>query len=429
MKEGTAKKKNSDGENKGPVRRFLRCLGPGLVTGAADDDPSGIATYSMAGAKFGHSMLWTALLTWPLMACTQFMCARIGMVTGVGISEVFRKKFPRWLLGLMCLGLLAANAINIGADLSGMADAAQMLFGLDSKVSSTLFGVGIAAATVLFKYRRIADTLKWLALVLFTYIVTAFLVSPDWAEVGRALVPKWPAHSEQWSMLVAILGTTISPYLFVWQASQEVEEMKANGQTTRKERENATALELRDRKVDVGFGTLVSNLVMFFIILVTSLTLNRHGLTEIESTKQAAEALKPLAGNAAYLLFSVGVIGTGLLAIPTLAGSAAYAFAETFRWKQGLDLKPTQARAFYAIIVASTLLGVSLNFLGVNPIKALFWSAVVNGVLAPFMMTGIVLVAADRKLMKGQPSSRLSLAIVSLTSLVMFAAAASLAVL
>ncbi|MEY4484336.1 MAG: hypothetical protein RL693_1788 [Verrucomicrobiota bacterium] len=409
------------------VRRFLRNLGPGLVAGAADDDPSGVATYSIAGAQQGTTMLWTAFLTWPLMCGVQFMCARIGMVTGEGLASALRKKFPRPLLIMASLALLVANTANIGADLAGMADAAQMLTGISSAFYVVLFGVGIAVATIMFRYHQIASILKWLALSLFAYVITALLIGPDWSQVAHdTFVPTLPKGREGWATLVAILGTTISPYLFFWQASQEVEEEKGKGRLTLRDRQGATNVDLLKRKIDVGTGTFFSNFVMYFIILATAMTLHKHGITEIESSKQAAEALLPLAGRFAYLLFTLGIIGVGFLAIPTLSGSAAYAFAETFHWKQGLDAKLKQARGFYAVVIFSTLIGIGLDFADVNPLKALFWTAVINGVLAPFLLVGIVLVASDRKIMRNQPSSKFSLVLVSITAILMFGAAIAL---
>jgi NRAMP (natural resistance-associated macrophage protein)-like metal ion transporter len=417
--ETSAKKK------RGPnfVRQFLSDLGPGVITGAADDDPSGVATYSVTGAQLGTSLLWTAALTWPLMFTVQMMCARIGMVTGRGLAGAMRSKFPRWLLIVFSIALLGANTINIASDLAGMADAAEMLTGLDSHIFVILFGLAIAWATVRLRYYQIAKILKWLALFLFAYVITAFYVQPNWSEVLKtAFVPSVPDSQESWAALVAILGTTISPYLFFWQAGQEVEEEKAMGRRMLVERVGATPKELVNRKLDVGIGTFFSNLVMFFIILTTALTLHRHGI-KIETSRQAAEALAPLAGKFASLLYTVGIIGVGLLAIPTLAGSAAYAFAETFQWRYGLDRKLRQARSFYAVVVCSTVAGIILDFINVNPIKALYWTAILNGLLAPFLLIGILLVASDRKIMAGQPSSGVARAVVTLTTLVMFLAA------
>ncbi len=414
----------SNKESQNPIVRFFANLGPGLITGAADDDPSGIATYSTAGALLGTGQLWTALITWPLMASVQMMCARIGMVTGRGLAGAFHHKFPKPLIAIFAAALLIANTINIGADLSGMADAAEMLSGINSHYFVILFGLAISVATVQFRYHQIANVLKWLALTLFAYVITGFVIGPDWGKVAHdTFIPSLPKGHEGWGMLVAILGTTISPYLFFWQSSQEVEEEKAIGRRMLAWRKGATRREIGARKMDVGIGTFFSNLVMYFIILSTALTLHAHGTTNIETTKQAAEALLPLAGKFAYLLFTVGIIGVGFLAIPTLSGSAAYAFAETFHWRQGLDSKFMAARAFYGVVILSTLMGVGLDFARVNPVKALYWTAIINGLLAPFLLVGVWLVASDRKIMQNQPSSPLGLVCVGLTTLLMFAAA------
>jgi NRAMP (natural resistance-associated macrophage protein)-like metal ion transporter len=404
--------------------KFFKSLGPGVITGAADDDPSGIATYSIAGAQLGTSLLWTAFVTWPLMAVVQMMCARIGMVTGEGLGCALRKKFPRWLVILFSLALLIANTINVGSDLSGMADAAQMLSGFGSHYFVIIFAVLITIAIIQFRYRQIADVLKWLCLVLFAYVITAFLVVTDWKSLLHdAFVPSWPRSHEAWSTLVAILGTTISPYLFFWQASQEVEEEKTQGEQTLKQRQGSTAKELAMRRMDVGIGTFASNLVMFFIIIVTAATLHKHGITKIETSKQAAEALRPLAGEFAYLLYTAGIIGVGCLAIPVLAGSAAYALAETFSWHQGIDKHFKGARGFFTVIIFSATVGVLLDFLKVNPIKALYWTAIINGLLAPFLLIGILLVSSDKKIMRKQIPSKLSLVSMVLVVLLMFCAA------
>lgn len=405
------------------IRSLLRSLGPGVITGAADDDPSGIATYSVAGAQLGTKLLWTALLTWPLMAAVQMMCARIGKVTGQGLAGNLSKRFPRWLLLTLIIALLGANTINIAADLAGMADAASMLCRINSRWFVVAFALLISWATVKLEYRQIAKVLKWMVLVLFAYPITAFVVGANWGQVLHdTLVPSMPHTRDEWATLVAILGTTISPYLFFWQASEEVEEEKLAGQSTLALRKGATIAELELRNIDVGVGAFFSNMVMFFIILTTALTLNRHGITQIETSRQAAEALRPFAGNFAAVLFTLGIIGVGFLAIPTLAGSAAYAFAETLGWRQGLNKKLKQARWFYALILISTGVGVALDFVGVNPVKALYWTAVVNGLLAPFLLVGILVVASDKKLMQGQPSSHLGLAIVAIAAVAMFAA-------
>jgi len=405
------------------ILSLLKSLGPGVITGAADDDPSGIATYSVAGAQLGTRLLWTALVTWPLMTAVQTMCARIGKVTGQGLAGNFKRRFPRWILLVFVIALLAANTINIAADLAGMADAAAMLSGINSHWFVVVFAVLICWATVRLQYRQIANVLKWLVLVLFAYPVTAFVVGADWGQVLRdTLIPSVPRSRDEWAMLVAILGTTISPYLFFWQASEEVEEEKSAGQSTLALRRGATPEELSLRNIDVGVGAFFSNTVMFFIILTTAITLNRHGIVHIATSRQAAEALRPFAGSFAATLFTLGIVGVGFLAIPTLAGSAAYAFAETLGWRQGLNKKMRQARWFYALILVSTGVGVALDFVGINPVKALYWTAVVNGLLAPFLLAAILAVAGDKKLMQGQPSSRWGWALVAFTTVAMFVA-------
>jgi NRAMP (natural resistance-associated macrophage protein)-like metal ion transporter len=405
------------------LRRLLAGLGPGIITGAADDDPSGIATYSIAGAQLGTSLLWTTLLTWPLMAAVQMMCARIGMVTGRGLAGALRTKFPKWTLVVAAVLLLAANTVNVGADLAGMADAAEMLTGVSSHLFVLFFGVAIGLATVFLPYHRIANTLKWLALSLFAYVLTAFMVDIDWGSVlAAALIPSVPKGPDAWAMLVAILGTTISPYLFFWQASQEVEEEKFMGRQMLASRLGATRGELVTRRIDVGVGTFFSNLIMFFVILTTAVTLHRHGATHIETSRQAAQALRPLAGQFAATFYTIGILGVGLLAIPTLTGSAAYALAETLGWREGLNERFGDAKYFYGVVMLSTAVGIALDFAKISPVRALFLSAVINGLLAPFLLVGILIAASDEKLMQGQPSSRLSRIIVGVTALVMIGA-------
>jgi NRAMP (natural resistance-associated macrophage protein)-like metal ion transporter len=409
------------------LKRFFSVLGPGLVTGAADNDPSGIATYSIVGAQLGMSLLWTAFVTWPLMGFVQLICARIGMVTGRGLAGALRQICPRWLLFIAPAALLGANIVTIGADLAGMSDAGQMLTGINSHFLTIFFGVGITLATIYFRYYQIASILKWLTLVLFAYVITAFILKPNWGSVlFYTFIPSWPRGHNAWQSLVAVLGTTISPYLFFWQASQEVEEEKAMGRRMLISREGATKREILDRQIDVGVGTFFSNLVMYFIILTTALTLHAHNETNIESSRQVAEALRPLAGPFAATLYTVGLIGVGLLAIPILAGSSAYAFAETFAWKQGLDKPVTSARYFYGVISASTLLGIAMVFAKINPIKALFGASVINGVLAPFLLIGILVVASNRKLMQRQPSPWLPRIVVGVTAAVMLIAAGAM---
>jgi Mn2+/Fe2+ NRAMP family transporter len=412
-----------------PVRVW-RSLGPGLITGAADDDPSGIATYSITGAQFGTAFLWTALLTWPLMAAVQVMCARIGMVTGRGLMASMRHRFPRWMLMCGAVTLLIANTLNVGADLAGMSDAAELLTGLNSHGWVFVFGVGIAVGTIQLRYLTIARVLRWLALVLFAYVVTGLVLRPDWGSVLRAtVIPTMPSGRDAWATLVAILGTTISPYLFFWQASQEVEEEKAKGKFTRGQRLGATPEEIQARNLDVGAGTFFSNLVMFFIVLTTALTLHRHGNTNLQTSRDVAEALEPLAGRFAMLLYTVGLVGTGLLAIPTLTGSAAYAFAETFGWRQGIDQRPHQAPGFYLVVGLATLAGIAMDFANVNPVRALFWTAVINGVLAPVLLFGILLVASDHKAMNGQPLGLVPRVVVGVAAILMTGAALGLVLL
>jgi Mn2+/Fe2+ NRAMP family transporter len=355
------------------------------------------------------------------------VCTRIGMVTGRGLAGALRQKCPRWLLLIAAAALLSANIITIGADLAGMSDAGKMLIGLDTRLLTIVFGAGITLAIVYFRYYQIASILKWLALVLFAYVITAFILKPHWGSVlYDTFIPSWPRGHNAWQNLVAVLGTTISPYLFFWQASQEVEEEKAMGRRMLVLREGATKREISDRRTDVAAGTFFSNLVMYFIILTAALTLHAHNDTNVESSRQVAEALKPLAGSFAATLYTIGLVGVGLLAIPILAGSSAYAFAETFAWKEGLDVPVTSARYFYAVIALSTLLGIAMVFVKINPIKALFWASTINGVLAPFLLIGVLLVSCDRKLMQRQPSSWLSRVMVGLTAAVMFVAAVAM---
>ena len=406
------------------IRAFWKSLGPGIVAGAADDDPSGIATYSIAGAQFGTALLWTALFTWPLMIAVQTMCARIGMVTGHGLAGALRNKFPRKVLVIAACALFIANTINVGSDLAGMADAGELLTGISSHVWVVVFGGSIATATIRLRYATIASALKWLALILFAYVVTALYVGPDWSAVARdTFIPKLPSGSTALATLVGIFGTTISPYLFFWQASQEVEEEKSIGRRRVVDRVGAEDDEIKTRTIDIALGTFFSNVAMFFIILATALTLHRAGLTKLETSREVAQALKPLAGRFASLLYTVGLLGTGALAIPTLAGSAAYAFAELFGWRQGMDEPYNRAPGFYAAFIASVAIGVALDFTHVNPVSALYWTAVLNGVLAPFLLVGILLAASDSELMHGQPSPKLGRIVVGITTVVMFAAA------
>ena len=363
-------------------------------------------------------------IAWPLMAAVQSMCARIGMVTGRGLASTFHTKFPRPVLAVVAGALFLANTINIGADLAGMADAMELLTRINSHYWVVAFAAFITWATIRLRYIVLANVLKWLALFLFAYVVTAFYLHPDWSTVLHdTAIPAVPHSGAAWATLVAILGTTISPYLFFWQASQEVEEEKAMGRHTLVERRGATPGEILNRKIDIGIGTFFSNAVMFFIILTTALTLHAHGITSPETSKEVALALKPLAGRFASLLYTIGLGGTGILAIPTLAGSAAYALAETFGWRQGIDERFRRAKRFYLVLAFAILAGMAMDFANINAVKALYWSAVLNGLLAPFLLLGILLVASDHRLMLNQPSSLLGRVTVAITTLVMFGAA------
>ena len=383
-----------------PLVRYFRILGPGLVTGAADDDPSGITTYSVAGASLGYGMLWMAVATFPLMAAVQLICARIGLVTGHGLAAAIRRHYPRPFIYVACLLLLVANVFNIAADLSGMAGVTHMLTGVPALVSVPVLGLIILLTTIYATYAAFAQYLKWLTAVLFAYVATAFLARPDWREIALAtFVPRLSWDSLYITTMVAVLGTTISPYLFFWQASHEVEEEKALGRRLIAQRRGATAHELADARLDVVTGMFFSNLVMFFIILATGATLHAAGQTQIEDARHAAEALRPLAGDAAYLLFALGLIGTGLLAVPILAGSASFAIAELFGWRAGLDLTPRRGRRFYLAFGGAVAAGMALNLAGTNPIRMLFLSAVLNGLLAPPLLLLVMLVGSNRSIM------------------------------
>jgi NRAMP (natural resistance-associated macrophage protein)-like metal ion transporter len=384
-----------------PLKQFFRDLGPGLITGAADDDPSGISTYSVAGAAYGYAGLWTALFSFPLMTAVQLMCARLGIVTGRGLASVIRRRYPKWVLWLACTLLMVANIFNIGADLGGMADAMQTVTGVRSYYWTPFFTALIVGLLFWTSYRTIAMIFKWLTLVLFAYVITAFLARPDWEQVLRfTVVPHIEWSRSYLAVLVGILGTTISPYLFFWQAALEVEEERAQGKTTVAQRRGASNEQLGTVTIDVLTGMLLSNLVMYFIILTTATTLHAHGQTNITTAKQAAEALRPLAGAGAYWLFTLGIIGTGMLAVPVLAGSCAYAVAEGASWRRAsLESKPWVARPFYAVIAVAMLIGLALDFAGMNALKMLFWSAILNGVLAPPLVVLVVLLTSDEKVM------------------------------
>lgn len=382
------------------MHRFFAELGPGLITGAADDDPSGISTYSVAGAAFGFNQLWTALFSFPLMAAVQLMCARLGMVTGRGLAGVIRRRYPRWVLWGACGLLVIANTVNIAADLGGMAAAMEMMTGVQAFVWQPVFAALIVVLMIWSSYRHIARVFKWLTLVLFAYIAAAFLAHPPWGMVLRAtLMPHLEWNAQYLATFIAILGTTISPYLFFWQAAQEVEEEREMGRHTLKQRQGATDAELHAARTDVLSGMAFAGIVMYFIILTTGATLHATGQRDIETARQAAEALRPLAGNAAYLLFTIGLVGTGMLGVPVLAGSAAYAIAEAMHWRGSLNDRPRAASKFYTVLAISVVAGLALDFVGFNAVRMLFWAAVVNGVLAPPLIVLVVLLTSDKKVM------------------------------
>ncbi|MBK8315276.1 MAG: Nramp family divalent metal transporter [Acidobacteria bacterium] len=390
------------------ARYFFRNLGPGLITGAADDDPSGISTYSTAGASFGYGMLWTALLSLPLMTAVQLMCARIGLVSGRGLASVLRRFYPRSLLWFACSLVFIANTVNIAADLGGMAEAAELLTGLPSFIFVPIFTAIILLLLIFASYRNIARIFKWLTLVLFAYVGSAFLAHPQWSEVIRAtLLPKISLDSGYLMTLVAILGTTISPYLFFWQAAEEVEEEKSMGRKTVGQRMGASRKELKNARNDVVFGMSISVIVFYFIILTTGATLYKAGLRDIQTAREAAEALRPLAGDAAYILFAIGLIGTGFLGVPVLAGSAAYAISEAGAWRSGINEKPRMAKKFYSVVAFSMFAGMALEYSGVNAIKMLFTAAVVNGLLAPPLLVIIMMISNNPKVMGEHVNGRM----------------------
>jgi NRAMP (natural resistance-associated macrophage protein)-like metal ion transporter len=372
-----------------------------LITGAADDDPSGIATYSQAGAQFGFGMLWTLLLTFPLMACIQIVSARIGRVTGRGLASNIRRHYPRWLLYCIVGLLLIANTINIAADLAAMDEALALVVNGPSHMYAVGFGIISILLQVFIPYHRYVRILKWLTLALLAYVATVFIVRVPWEQVlAGTLLPQLSWQPAYITTIVAVFGTTISPYLFFWQASQEVEELRSDPHALPlKEAPDQARADFSRIKIDTYIGMGFSNLVAFFIMLTTAVTLHAHGITDIQTSAQAAEALRPIAGDFAFMLFGMGIIGTGLLAIPVLAGSAAYAMSGAFKWRGSLELELMMAPRFYGIIVVSTLVGVVLGFTPIDPIKALYWSAVINGIISVPIMAVMMLMAARPDIM------------------------------
>ena len=408
-------------------RRFFARLGPGLITGAADDDPSGISTYSVTGAMFGYAPLWTALFSFPLMVAVQMMCARLGMVTGEGLAGVIRRQYPRWVLWGACALLVIANTVNIGADLGGMAKATEMMTGVRSLYWTPVYAILIGSFLIWWSYYAIARIFKWMTLILFSYVLAAFFAKPDWGAVIRStFIPHLEWSGVYWATLVGIFGTTISPYLFFWQASQEVEEERAHGEVTIEARKGATDAELRKSRTDVVTGMFFSNLIMYFIILTTAATLHAHGKTTIATAQDAAEALRPLAGDGAYWLFSLGLIGAGMLGVPVLAGSSAYAVAEGAAWRGSLSDRPLLSRGFYVVIAVGLLLGLALDYAGFNAVSMLFWSAVLNGVLAPPLVVIVLMLTSNRAIMGARSNPRWLAALGWITVAVMTAASVAM---
>jgi NRAMP (natural resistance-associated macrophage protein)-like metal ion transporter len=410
-----------------PVKRLFKLLGPGLITGASDDDPSGIGTYAQAGASLGFSVLWTALITFPMMWTIQFICAKVGMVTGAGLARTLRKHYPRWLLYPVVAGLAVANTINAGVDIGAIAASINLLVPVPAAALIVPITVVILVVQIWGSYRLIEKTFKWLTLALLAYIMSAFFARPDWGQVLRGtLVPTFSFDRRFLTVLVAVLGTTVTPYLFFWQASEEVEEEISMGRRTLEQRKGATKAELKYANWDVAAGMFFSNVVMYFIMLATAATLFKAGKTNIQSATEAAQALRPLAGDAAYVLLALGLVGAGFLCVPILTGSAAYAIAEALGWKHGLDEKPRRAKLFYGVIAASTLVGMLVNFVGINPITALFWTAVVNGFLAPPILVVVMLIANNQAVLGREVNGPLTNVIGWVTTAAMFAAAVAL---
>ncbi len=413
------------GRERNPFKRFLLVLGPGLVTGASDDDPSGIGTYTTAGASLGFATLWTAVVTLPMMAAIQFICAKIGMVSGTGLAGVLRKHYSRWVvIGAISL-LVISNTINAGTDIGAIAAAINLLVPWLPPLALVVpISLIIITVLILGSYKLIARIFKWLTLSLFAYIVAAFLAKPNWGEVLKAtFIPTLRFDHRYLMTLVAIFGTTITPYLFFWQASQEVEEELSMGRQTLAERLGATDRELRIAEIDVDAGMLFASAVFYFVVLASAATLHASGKTDIQTATDAAEALRPLSHGLATILFSLGLIGSGFLAVPILTGSSAYAVCETFNWRAGLDEKFHGARRFYLIIAISTLIGMLITFLKIPPVKALFWTAVINGVLAPPLIVIIMLVSNSKEVMGNRTNGPLTNLLGWATAVLMSAAA------
>ena len=387
---------------------FWRKIGPGLVTGASDDDAAGIVIYTQVGARTGFKLLWAVVLTLPLMIAIQEMCARIGIVTGHGLAGNLKKHYPRWVLLLLVGLVVAGNTLNIGADLAAMAAVSHLLIPLPQYVFAILYAGLIVWLLVVFSYRAIANVLKWVALTLLVYIAIPFITNTDWSAALQAtVVPSFSFDKESVALIVAIFGTTISPYLFFWQTSMEVENKLSKIKRIFR-RWIVTKHELKEMEQDVSVGMFLSNIVMWFVIVTAAVTLNSKGITNIETIKDAAEALRPVAGNLAYVIFALGIVSIGFLAIPVLAGASSYALAETFNWKEGLSKKFYQAKQFYGVIIVSTLVGLAIPLLGIDPVKALFYTGIFYGITSPVLIYVILHIANNKKLMGNYRNSKIS---------------------
>jgi NRAMP (natural resistance-associated macrophage protein)-like metal ion transporter len=383
------------------ARKFADRLGPGLITGAADDDPSGLATYSQAGAQFGAGLLWTLAFTTPLMIGIQMISARIGWITGQGLAANICRVMPRWVALWLVALLVVANTLNIAADVAAMGEALQLVVGGPEHGHALLFGILCAVLPVWLSYESMVRVLKWLTLALLAYVGVVFVLHVDWERVLlRTIIPTFQGGNGYWMMIVGVLGTTISPYLFFWQAAQEAEQrQRMNSKTDIAQDERFMLEHLYRIKLDTVVGMVFSNVIAFCVMLATAITLNQHGITDIETTKQAAEALRPIAGDFAFMLFALGIIGTGMLAVPVLAGSAAYAVADVFQWRSGLDHTLAEAKGFYGVLISATLVGTLVDFTALDPIKALVWSAVVNGVVAVPIMCVMMLLGTNKTIL------------------------------
>lgn len=413
---------NSIEKSEARLKDYVKSLGPGLITGASDDDPSGIATYSQAGAGFGFATLWTAWITFPLMACVQEMCARIGMVTTHGLTRIIKTYYSRRLLYIMLVLSFPAIVLNIGADIAGMGAVSNLLIpSVPPFAFSILFTALLMFFIIRFSYKKLASILKWLCIVLFLYIIVPFLVTKNWNIVLRdTFIPTIHFDRDFWEILVAILGTTISPYLFFWQANMEAENQAHSAFII------VDKFSIRKMRSDVISGMLFSNMVMFFIILTTGAVLYNAGVRKIDTVEQAAQALRPLAGNLSYLLFAIGVIGTGLLSIPVLAGSLSYILSETFNWKEGLDKKFSEAKGFYITIIISLLTGLAINLTGITPFQALYYTAIVYGITAPVLVGIIIHICNNKKIMRDKTNGKLSNTLGFITFVIMSIAAIAL---